>query len=87
MVAANFNLRGIEPKIMAKLKLEAKRGNTSVNVIILELIKRGIGYSNQVTRPVYHELDDLAGTWTKQEADEFTSNTQYFEKIDEDLWS
>ncbi|QSV62393.1 MAG: hypothetical protein HEQ26_06125 [Dolichospermum sp. DL01] len=34
----------------------------------------------------YHELDYLAGTWTKEDETEFLLNTQQFNEIDQQLW-
>lgn len=71
---------------MEKLKQMAETQNTSVNFLILKLIEKGIGFSHEMTRPVYHDLDKLAGTWSPKEAQEFQKNTKDFEKIDQDLW-
>lgn len=87
MQAVNFNLRGIDIKVMSKLKQEAEKRQTSVNVLILNCIEQSLGYSHQRSRPSYHDLDYLAGTWNKEEAEAFKENTAYFEKIDKDLWS
>ncbi len=35
----------------------------------------------------YHDLDDLAGTWSAEEAESFETVIADFEKIDEHLWS
>ncbi|MFM2063705.1 MAG: hypothetical protein RLZZ507_3376 [Cyanobacteriota bacterium] len=34
----------------------------------------------------YHDLDYLAGTWTKEDETEFLLNTQHFNEIDQNLW-
>ncbi|MGA9377690.1 MAG: hypothetical protein WBV73_02715 [Phormidium sp.] len=34
----------------------------------------------------YHDLNFLAGTWTKEDEIEFSRNTSNFNKIDRDLW-
>ena len=34
----------------------------------------------------YHDLDYLAGTWTKEDETEFLLNTQQFNEIDQQLW-
>lgn len=39
---------------------------------------------NQIT--TYHDLDFLAGTWTEDDETEFLSNTNDFNKIDQNLW-
>ncbi|MDM3843681.1 MAG: hypothetical protein PT118_24565 [Aphanizomenon gracile PMC644.10] len=34
----------------------------------------------------YHDLDYLAGTWTKEDETQFLLNTQQFKEIDQKLW-
>ncbi len=85
MTTSNFNLRGISAEVMALLKQEAERLHTSVNVLILKMIERGLGFSYK--KPAYHDLDRLAGSWSSAEEKVFEENTQYFEQIDKELWS
>jgi hypothetical protein len=87
MSAVNFNLRGIDPKVMAVLKSEAEKTHTSVNLLILMCIEKTLGYTFKINKPIYSDLDYLSGTWTKEEAKAFKENTLYFETIDKDLWS
>jgi hypothetical protein len=84
MSASNFNLRNIPSEIMNVLKQEAKRLGTSVNVLILQLIERGLGFTREKVK--YHDLDHLAGSWSSSEKKEFEKNSRYFEQIDKDLW-
>ena len=83
----NFNLRGVDSRVMSTLKQEAEKQHISINFLILKCIELGLGYSYKVNRPIYNDLDYLAGTWSKADANEFKENTTYFEKIDPDLWS
>ncbi len=85
MSAYNINLRGVPSEVMTFLKQEAKRMHTSVNALILKLIERGVGFTCE--KPTFHDLDHLAGSWSASEEKTFKKNTQYFEKIDEELWS
>lgn len=84
MSASNFNLRGIPSEVMILLKREAKRLSTSVNLLILKMIERGLGFTCE--RTTYHDLDHLAGTWSSAEQKDFEKNTRYFEQIDKELW-
>ncbi len=54
-------------------------------VIITFLAEDNLEESSQkITN--YHELDFLAGTWTKEDEIEFLGHTNDFSKIDENLW-
>lgn len=87
MSASNFNLRNISPEIMTRLKKEASKQNQSVNSYILKLIEKGLGISYQTKKPVFHDLDILAGTWSQEEKKAFDKKIKSFEQIDEELWS
>jgi hypothetical protein len=84
MTVSNFNLRGIPTEVMTLLKQEAKRLHTSVNMLILQIIERDLGFAHE--KVVYHDLDHLAASWSSTEAKSFEENTASFEKIDRDLW-
>lgn len=87
MPASNFNLRNIAPDVMALLKKEASKQNLSVNSLILQSIEQRLGISQKAKKPIYHDLDSLAGTWSESDKKAFDKNIEPFEKIDEELWS
>lgn len=87
MATSNFNLRGISSDMMVMLKHKAKEQHTSVNHLIISTLEQGLGYSKKVKKHVYHELDYLAGTWTKSDVKSFENNTKSFEMIDKELWT
>lgn len=84
---ANINLRGVSEPIISRLKLEAKNQKTSVNSLILLVLERGLGLSQQHTQPEYHDLDRFCGCWSQEDLKEFRKATTGFEKIDKELWS
>ena len=49
-------------------------------------LKKVTGMGKESVFKKYHDLDALAGGWSKEEAKAFQKNTQIFEKIDEDIW-
>ncbi len=85
MSTINFNLRGIEPKVMALLKKEAAKQQTSINAVILNCIEQNMGYCHKISNPTYDDLDYLAGTWKTEDAKAFNKNIAFFEKTDKDL--
>jgi hypothetical protein len=86
MSITNFNLRGVPSSVMMALKRQAEKQDISVNLLILQLIEKSVGYAAKSKKTTYHDLDKLAGTWSKKDANEFTASTKDFEKIDKDLW-
>lgn len=83
----NLSLRGIDTETANRLKAEASRRGVSVNALVIELVRRGVGLRPRgARRPVHHDLDELAGTWKKREAAAFLGAISDFEKVDKSLW-
>lgn len=59
-----LTLRGIDPRLDSKLKLEARRRGQSVNKTAISLLQDSLGLSDSMhtTKAVYNDLDYLAGT-------------------------
>ncbi|NWG03153.1 MAG: toxin-antitoxin system HicB family antitoxin [Syntrophaceae bacterium] len=81
-----ITIRGIDPGLDRVIKSRAKQNNLSVNQWILQALKKITGMGKESVFKKYHDLDALAGGWSKEEANAFQQNTQIFEKIDEELW-
>ncbi len=82
---ATMTLRGIDERIATALKEKAKKEGTSVNALMLRLLKESLGMEKK-RGVVYADLDHLAGTWSKEDAVEFDQATAVFEKVDEEMW-
>ena len=82
----NIHLRGLDNQLIQRLKQTAADQNTSVNTLVLKILKQNLGLTQQYKTTTYHDLDKLAGTWTSREAKEFMSKISDFEQIDEELW-
>jgi hypothetical protein len=83
---ATMTLRGIDERIAAVLKEKARKEGTSVNALMLRLLKESLGIEKKKRGVVYDDLDHLAGTWSKKDAAEFERATSVFEKVDEEMW-
>lgn len=81
-----MTLRGIDDTVAAALKEKARREDTSVNAVMLRILKESLGIEKRKRGAVYDDLDHLAGTWNAQDVAEFESTTAAFEKVDEDMW-
>lgn len=87
MSTSNFNLRNIAPSVMSLLKQKAIEQKISINSLILKIIEQGLGVVQAKKKPIFHDLDHLAGTWTSKDTKIFNDNIKSFEKIDKELWS
>jgi hypothetical protein len=81
-----ITIRGIDQTLDGMIRKDAKENNMSINQWILNSLKKVSGLEKEPTFKKYHDLDELAGGWSKKEASEFRKNSGIFEKIDEDIW-
>ena len=77
-----YTLRGIPRKVDAALRRKAKQEGLSINKAAVRAITHGLGLTDE--RPVYHDLDDLAGTWVDDPA--FDQAVSEMDTVDPDLW-
>ena len=81
-------LRSLPPKVAEAIRKEANRQGMSLNKAVISLLANRVSVrekkKSRQTR--YHDLDDLAGSWSKQEATEFDKSLAYQRTIDPDLW-
>jgi plasmid stability protein len=83
---ATMTLRGIDDAVSNALKEKARREDTSVNAVMLRILRESLGIEKKKRNVVYDDLDHLAGTWSAQDAAEFEGATKAFEKVDEEMW-
>lgn len=81
-----LTIRGIDDEVSGKLKEKARKENASINQTVVHLLKQGLGIESEPVFKQYNDLNDLAGTWTKDDLMEFTRDTKDFSKIDRSLW-
>ena len=78
-----YTLRGIPRRADDALRRMAKEQGVSLNQAALNALARGLGLDDE--KPVYHDLDDLAGTWVEDPA--FDEAIREIDSVDPDLWS
>ncbi len=81
-----MTIRGIDPGLDRVIKSQAKQSSLSVNQWVLQVLRKVTGWGKEPMFKKHHDLDVLAGGWSKEEAKVFQKNTQIFERIDEDVW-
>lgn len=82
---ATMTLRGIDEQIADALKKRAQKENTSVNTVMLKVLKESLGMEKKKRMIQYDDLDHLAGSWSSQDAAEFEQATAPFEAVDGDM--
>lgn len=79
-----FILRGIPKNVFAALRALAQKRGQSINQTLLTEIMQVLGLKDSTS--ARRDLSDLAGTWSKKQANEFNQATRIFEKIDPEVW-
>ena len=81
-------LRSLPTEVSKIIRKEAKRKGTSINKAVISLLesKAAAGEKTKKRRTVYHDLDALAGAWTKKEGALFDKALAAQRRIDPDLW-
>lgn len=81
---STLTIRGCDDALSRALQAESKKRGVSMNRFVLNLLGETLLTGKRKNR--HGDLDDLAGTWTEKEAEEFESHITDFEKIDPDDW-
>jgi plasmid stability protein len=79
---ANVLLRGLDSATLSRLRAQARRRGISVNRLIVETLR-----TRNAGAETFDDLDALAGTWSKAQAEEFTAAVAPFSEIDAALWA
>lgn len=83
-----ITLRNLPPEIAKTIRKKAQKEGVSINKAVIKLLEEGMGPRNKAKggKPLYHDLDDLAGSWTQEEASEFDRALAEQRAIDTELW-
>ena len=79
-----ITVRGLDPEIENKIRQIAKTRHLSINSVLTEIIHQTLGEKKR--KPAAATLKSLAGTWSRQEGDNFINAIAWFEQIDEEIW-
>ncbi len=82
----SITIRGIDDRLHQELEKTSKNEHKSLNKTILFLLKKALNIEYTVKYPVYNDLDYLAGSWSKEDEEEFNNTAAWFNKVDEDIW-
>jgi plasmid stability protein len=79
-------LRNLPPKLDRTIRERAKEKGVSVNKVVIGLLQDHLGESERRTVRRYHDLDELAGSWSKEEAAAFERALAKQRGIDPEMW-
>ena len=81
-----LTIRGIDPALSNAIKSLAVENQESINQTALKILKDATGVSFKPVFRTFTDLDDLAGTWSEDDEQQFNQVVAHFNKIDQELW-
>ncbi len=82
-----ITIRGIDDAVSERLRCAAKEAGKSVNQLLVEMIRREMGFEKPKRFTVeYTDLDHLFGKWCEAEFREIQGKIDAERKVDEDIW-
>jgi hypothetical protein len=83
-----LTVRGFDKALARRIREVAKREGLSLNQAAVMLLRRGAQAGARGARAVRigDSLDNLIGTWSKQEEEEFLAVIRPLEKVDAEFW-
>ena len=82
----SITIHNLDDPLDSLIREKAKKEGSSVNAALVKLIQEELGIKKKKRAVVYTDLDQLAGTWSDKDYQEFLQATADFAKIDEDVW-
>lgn len=82
-----ITLRNLPPELARVILRRARERRTSVTRAAISLLQDAAGTGERRPGALYHELDALAGSWAKEEAEAFEAALREQRGIDPSMWS
>lgn len=80
-----LTIRDIPKDVEKVIKKRAMQKNISLNKVVLDLLEEATGKKTK-KKIIYHDLDNLFGSWEDEESQEFDRNLSKQRLIDKELW-
>ena len=81
-----ITLRNIPAGIARRIRAKAREDKTSINKAVIAMLLDSLEPRRPESKILHHDLDDLAGSWSQAEADDFDRALREQRQIDADLW-
>jgi plasmid stability protein len=83
-----ITIRSIPEEVRKTVQREAAQKGLSLNKAFISLLERAVSGKAQEKKKkvLYHDLDQFAGLWSREEAAEFDKNVKSQRKVDAELW-
>ena len=82
-----ITLRNLPPELVRVIRRTASEKRASLNQVVISLLEERLGTRRKKREEtLHHDLDALAGSWSREEARAFERVLALQRKIDEDVW-
>jgi hypothetical protein len=82
-----ITIRNIPPDLARLIRHRAMAERTSLNRTVIHLLEESMGGAEKTSpEGLHHDLDELAGSWTAEEAAAFDAALASQRRIDSELW-
>ena len=81
-----LTLRNLPPNLDRVIRQRAKQREISLNKAVISFLEEHPDLQEHKSVREYHDLDVLAGAWSKKEADAFDARLAEQRTIEPDLW-
>jgi regulator of PEP synthase PpsR (kinase-PPPase family) len=78
-------LRNIRPELARVIRRWATQKGISINKAVISLLEESLGRQPKRSVHTHHDLDELAGAWTKKEAAAFNKSLADQRKIESEI--
>ena len=81
-----ITLRNLPPDLDKAIRKRARGKRMSVNKAVIGLLEAHLTQDKRKRAELYHDLDDLCGSWTEDAAAAFDRVLAKQRTIDQDVW-
>jgi hypothetical protein len=81
-----LTVRNIPPVVARRIERRAQESGMSLNRVVVQILEESAGIVHGKKPRLHHDLDALAGSWTKENARAFDESLRDNRKIDPELW-
>lgn len=82
----SITIHALDDDLAEGIEKKAREEGLSLNKTIKQLLRESLGLMPNQVRDRREEFSDLFGCWSKEEAEEFETAVQDFERIDAQDW-
>lgn len=81
-----ITVRNLPAAVAKAVQEKAKKEGLSLNKTIVKLLEQALGLTRRGKTVAHHDLDHLAGSWSRAEYEAFMEAARDQRRIDPEMW-